>query len=468
MAMANNKTHCFTCNKEKITFRCEGCSKRFCFMDLAEHKQILNDELNHIINNYDQFKQTINERKQNPSLIKQINQWETNSIEIIQQKARDCGKIAIKSSQTFIYDIEKKFNNLSEQIKEIHKENEFNEIELNYLKNQLIEVTQELNNLSKISIQQDSQLFINEISIISSIKSKFNKWKQNAITAAGGNGYRQKINQLNGPYGIFIDEKKNIFIADCWEHRVVEWKRNAKEGQIIAGENGRGNRMDQLYSPTDVIIDQQSQSIIITDLGNRRVIRWMNQNQQILIDNISCCGLAMDKHGFLYVSDWKKNEVKRWKMGEYNNEGIIVAGGNGKGNQLNQLDYPSFIFVDEDQSIYVSDMSNHRVTKWKKGAKEGRIVAGGNGRGKNLNQLSSPQGVIVDQLGRIYVAEYWNDRVMRWCEGKEEGEIVVGGDGEEKQSNQFNSPRGLSFDDEGSLYVADFSNHRVVKFEIIL
>ncbi|CAF4012359.1 unnamed protein product, partial [Adineta steineri] len=105
MAVASNKTLCFQCNKEKITFPCKGCSKEFCFTDLAEHQQILNEELNDIINDYDQFRQRINEQKQNPqnhSLIKQINQWETNSIEIIQQKAQQCRKIVIGSSQTLI------------------------------------------------------------------------------------------------------------------------------------------------------------------------------------------------------------------------------------------------------------------------------------------------------------------------------------------------------------------------------
>ncbi|CAF4429926.1 unnamed protein product, partial [Adineta steineri] len=91
MAMANNKTQCFTCKKEKITYSCEGCSKRFCLIHLTEHQQMLNEELNHIINGYDQFKQRINEQKQNPqslqnqTLIKQINEWETNSIETIQR-----------------------------------------------------------------------------------------------------------------------------------------------------------------------------------------------------------------------------------------------------------------------------------------------------------------------------------------------------------------------------------------------
>ncbi|CAF4119017.1 unnamed protein product, partial [Adineta steineri] len=297
---------------------------------------------------------------------------------------------------------------------------------------------------------------------------KFNKWKQYAITVAGGNGLGQKLNQLIYPQGIFIDENKNIFTADDFNDRIVEWKYNANEAQIIADGNGRGNRINQLNCPTDVIVDQQNHSIIIADQGNSRVIQWSNQTQQILIDNIHCSRLAMDKYGFLYVSDYKKNEVRRWKMGEYNNEGIIVAGGNGRGNQLNQLNHPTDIFVDEDQSVYVSDFSNHRVMKWRKDINEGRIVAGGNGRGKNLNQLSSPEGIFVDDLGQIYVADHENHRVMRWCEGKGEGEVVVGGNGKGNQLNQLNGPVGLAFDDEGNLYVADYWNNRIQKFEIIV
>ncbi|CAF4454392.1 unnamed protein product, partial [Adineta steineri] len=137
--------------------------------------------------------------------------------------------------------------------------------------------------------------------------------------------------------GIFIDKNKNIFIADFCNHRIVEWKYNAKKGQIVAGGNKQGYQMDQLSFPTDVIVDQQNYSIIVTDQGNRRVIQWLNQTQKILIKNIDCHGLAMDKHGFLYVSDYVKNEVRRWKMGEYNNEGTIVAGGNRRGDRPNQL-----------------------------------------------------------------------------------------------------------------------------------
>ncbi|CAF1342379.1 unnamed protein product [Adineta steineri] len=172
MAMASNKTRCFTCNKKQPTYTCEGCSQRFCLMDLTKHRQILNYELDQITNDYNQFKQEINEQQLNTydlSLFDEINQWEIDSIEKIKQKAEDCREIVVKSSQTYIG---KKFNDLRKQIEQIHKGNDFNEINLEYLRNQLMKVTQELNNLSNMSIQQDSKSFINEISIIFS-KSKF-------------------------------------------------------------------------------------------------------------------------------------------------------------------------------------------------------------------------------------------------------------------------------------------------------
>jgi sugar lactone lactonase YvrE len=277
-----------------------------------------------------------------------------------------------------------------------------------------------------------------------------------------------KLNQLWCPDGICIDDDQTIYIADCGNHRIVEWKCNATNGQIVAGGNGEGNKTNQLNYPRDVIIDKENNSLIISDNGNRRVIRWFRQNNtkngEIIIKDIDCRGLTMDKNGSLYVSDYIKNEVRRWERGDQN--GTIVAGGNGKGNHLNQFNLPTYIFVDEDYSLYVSDTRNHRVMKWLKDAKEGIVVAGGNGQGNSLTQLSSPQGVIADQLGQIYVADVDNHRVIRWCKGDKQGTIVVVGNGGGKQSNQFNGPVGLSSDRQGNLYVADYWNHRIQKFEI--
>ncbi|CAF1517037.1 unnamed protein product [Rotaria sordida] len=239
-------------------------------------------------------------------------------------------------------------------------------------------------------------------------------------------------------------------------------------GQVVAGGNGEGNRLDQLYYPTDVLIDKETGSLIICDWLNRRVVRWSRRSGttqgEILIDNINCYGLAMDDQRYLYISDIDKHEVRRYQIGDKN--GTIVAGGNGKGAGLNQLDYPTYIFVDQQQAVYVSDNFNHRVMKWNKGAKEGIVAAGGQGQGNALTQLYYPQGLFVDTLGTIYVADLGNHRVMRWPKGAKQGTVIVGGNGQGEGENQFNHPWGLSFDRQGNLYVVDYGNHRVQRFSI--
>ncbi|CAF4211095.1 unnamed protein product [Rotaria sordida] len=159
-------------------------------------------------------------------------------------------------------------------------------------------------------------------------------------------------------------------------------------GQVVAGGNGQGNRLDQLDRPTDVLIDKETDSLIICDWGNRRVVRWSRRNGttqgEILIDNIDCWELAMDDQKYLYISDTDKHELRRYQIGDKN--GTLVAGGNGGGADRNQLNFPTYIFVDQQQTVYVSDRDNHRVMKWNKHAKEGIVVAGGQGEGNALTQ----------------------------------------------------------------------------------
>ena len=219
-----------------------------------------------------------------------------------------------------------------------------------------------------------------------------------------------------------------------------------------------------------MILDEKKKFLIICDRENRRVVRWSLENsngqKEILIENISCWGLMMNENGDLFVSDQENHAVKRWEKGERRKEGMVVAGGNGWGNKLNQLNDPTYIFVDREETIYVSDCENHRVMKWLKGASEGIVVAGGQGEGDSLNQLNYPYGLLVNEIGDIYVVDSSNNRIMCWSLGSKEGRVVVGGNGEGNGSNQFHYPQGLSFDVENNLYVADRLNHRIQRFRV--
>ena len=240
------------------------------------------------------------------------------------------------------------------------------------------------------------------------------RWSQNGVTVAGGNGYGNALNQLWCPYGLDIDNyNQSIVIADFGNDRIVEWKMGASNGKVIAGDRGQGNRSDQLNCPSDVLIDKETNSLFIADRDNGRVVRWSRRQEttqgEVIADNIACRGLAIDHQRYLYVSDPGKHEVRRYTIGDKN--GIVVAGGNERGNQLNQLNWPTYVFVDEEQAVYVSDNHNHRVMKWNKCANQGIVVAGGQGKGSALTHLSHPHGLFVDTSSTIDVAEAWNDPV---------------------------------------------------------
>jgi len=292
-------------------------------------------------------------------------------------------------------------------------------------------------------------------------------WSENGITVAGGNEEGRSLNQLFTPRGLYVDENATVYVADFNNNRIVSWKSGAKNGQRVAGGYGQGYRNDQLWWPTDVILDRKTDSLIISDMGYHRIVRWPSRggtSGEEIISNISCSNLTMDAEGFLYVSSASENIVRRWRIGEKN--GKVVAGGNGQGDCLDQLDHPEYIFIDQDHSVYVSDTNNCRVMKWMKGAKEGIVVAGGEDEGDDLTRLSHPAGILVDQRGTIYVADKKNNRVMRWLKGEKRGSVVAGGNGQGEQANQFCGPEGLSFDRQGNLYVVDAGNERVQRFNI--
>ncbi|CAF0891187.1 unnamed protein product [Adineta steineri] len=314
---------------------------------------------------------------------------------------------------------------------------------------------------------QSTQASFEATSAFSSLVNGSSKWSNHSITVAGSRDSGDKLNQLLLPIGLYVDDDDTLYIADTGNNRVMEWKSGATVGRVVAGGNGFGSKMNQLFDPTDVIVDHESDSVIICDRRNTRIVQWPLQGGttgQIIISNISCFGLAKDNAGFLYVTDTMNDTVRRWKMGDYTREGIVVAGGDEIGGNLNQLDGPKFLFVDSEQSVYVTDWSdNHRVTKWTKGSKQSLIVVGGDNYIEGHIQLSDPRGIVVDRYGTVYVVENMFSLITEWPKGATVGKIILNRPAY-LEENWFNGPEDLSFDRNGNLYVVDSHNSLVRKF----
>jgi DNA repair ATPase RecN len=171
MATRISKALCVKCGKERSTLKCAGCLQDFCCNHFKDHREELSEELDQIEMNRDLFRQTLNEQTNNlkqHSLFKQIDRWEKDSIKIIEQTAKQCRESLFKHITKSIDQIEISVSKLTDEMREIRKENDFNETDLNELKNKLTQLAKELDQPTNVSVQQDSASLINKICIVAS------------------------------------------------------------------------------------------------------------------------------------------------------------------------------------------------------------------------------------------------------------------------------------------------------------
>ncbi len=236
-----------------------------------------------------------------------------------------------------------------------------------------------------------------------------------AISLYGGES-GGALNQFNEPLDVFA-KNDTLYVADLKNHRILRWDPGATEGVLVAGGNGEGSNLNQLYLPISV---------------------------------------AVASNGDIYVSDQANHRIVKWAPGA--SEGVIVAGGNGHGQGINQLQFPRSIVLDSDNNIYISDNGNHRVVMWAPGATEGVVVAGDSSgsSGNGLDKLTHPHQIVLDSEGSVIIADYNNNRIVRWKKDAVEGEII----------GEFDRPTGLSIDYNDNVYVSEQFFHRVIKFSI--
>ena len=104
------------------------------------------------------------------------------------------------------------------------------------------------------------------------------RWIQNGITVAGDHGRGENLNRLSDPLGLCVDDDQKVYVAEYANHRIMAWQSGATTGQIMASGNDEGDRNDQLYRPVNVILDEETDSLIINDSYNRRVVRWLRRS----------------------------------------------------------------------------------------------------------------------------------------------------------------------------------------------
>ena len=231
----------------------------------------------------------------------------------------------------------------------------------------------------------------------------------------------------------------------------------------IAGGNEQGNRLDQFSRPLGIYVDEYNQTLYITDVDNHRVMEW-NSNathgrivaggngQGNRLDQLNCpTDVIIDgQNNSLIIADSRNRRVMRWPLQTSKQGQIIIA----------NIDCFS-LKMHQNGSLYISDPERNEIRRWKKGETHTTVVAGGD---RYANQLNYPAFFFVDDHHALYISDSNNHRIVKWMAGAKEGILVAGGSGKGDRMTQLSYPAEVIVDQFGYILIADAGNDRVVRW----
>jgi sugar lactone lactonase YvrE len=154
------------------------------------------------------------------------------------------------------------------------------------------------------------------------VKKSLNDNVNTSITAAGTGQQGLQANKLQKPYGIFVDIKFHLYVADCGNDRIQRFKPGQLNGTTVVGSTAP--ETTTLKCPTGIVLDADGY-IFIVDSKNNRIVGSGAHGFRCLV---GCStkggseshqlhnprGLSFDSSGNIFVVDWGNSRIQKFTL----------------------------------------------------------------------------------------------------------------------------------------------------------
>ena len=212
-------------------------------------------------------------------------------------------------------------------------------------------------------------------------------------------------NRLSEPYGIAVDDRGYLWIADSGNDRVV---RTDREGKVVFSLGESGGEEVSFSSPSGIAVSSKG-FIYVADTGNERLLVFNDKG--VFITKIEKAGrddfdepvdVVLDNSGNIYVADKGLNEVAK-----YSSSGRFLMYIGGEGKSDGRFEGPTSLAV-LDNELFVLDSGNSRIQIFDlRGKFLRKFGSEGKGRGEFMNPLS----MAAKDDTTLFVSDSENSRI---------------------------------------------------------
>jgi DNA-binding beta-propeller fold protein YncE len=296
--------------------------------------------------------------------------------------------------------------------------------------------------------------FVRNITSEDDLKSEKSLAASMAVFLAGEQIPEGRIAQ---PAGLAISEDgQRLYVADPLQHKVFIFDFAAK----------KLGKIESVGYPTGVALDDQ-ENIYVTDGVTKSVVVFDRAGTRLreITDGslVRPNGVAVDsRNDRVYVVDTGNAEAKEQNVKVFNRAGQRVGAiGGAPGGDLGQFSYPTFVTVDAQGNVYVSDSLNARIQKFDA---TGNFLTAFGKQGSAWGEFDRPKGVAVDTFGNVYVVDSGWSNVQIF---NPKGQILLFFGGRGPVPGMMKNPMAIAIDRNNRIYVGDYLNHRIGVYQLV-
>jgi DNA-binding beta-propeller fold protein YncE len=284
---------------------------------------------------------------------------------------------------------------------------------------------------------------------------------------AGGQSQQEKFNskafpyQLVGPYGMAVDSKGLLYVADQKVGAIFIFNTQTHETQLIR------NGVEAHFGLINGLAIDDDDRLFVSDGKMRRVMIFNAKHDlegQITDGLVDPVGLTIDTaNRFLYVVDTQQDQVIVFDADTLKLLRRIGTGG--KNHYLTtpgDFGAPQGVALDSDGNVYVTDTLNNRVEIFDA---DGGFISTFGKNGDGPGYFARPKGIAVDGDGHIWVADEMTDRLQVFNRAGQLLTYIGVGHGE--LPGQFKALIGVAIDKQNRVFTSEQYPGRVQIFRYV-